>query len=253
MRAERLTRRTVVVAVISTRGETREKQRFKRERWTATLGTWPRQGRRHFGWKYEAGSFDRARIHFRTARHWQSINGHLGFHAKYSLRSTLAATDRYRRVTIARKHRLEVDKLGAFVEHSDILHWEDSHRSCRTTRYVRGWQCHSRNILGEEKPMRSFLGNAKCTRVSAPRVKERSQNVRAEWNFWWKKDGNARVRRNADCLHSPTLHDPLVRARLSRVVPGNLWWNRLTTVRPIFSENFKKIDIFSRRKIIPAL
>lgn len=35
-----------------------------------------------------------------------------------------------------------------------LAHWEDSHRfwlcAC-TTRYVRDWQCHSRNIL-EEKP-----------------------------------------------------------------------------------------------------
>lgn len=137
------------------RGEKYREQMDQQFSMQRGCNTWPRQGRRHFGWKCEAGSFDRTRIHFRTRDiEDQSYLGTLGFHAKYSLRST---RQRHRSLStiiiimiVANRNRTNLlDENTSFLTHSrtgKIL----IASSC-TARYVRVWQCHSRNIL-EEKP-----------------------------------------------------------------------------------------------------
>jgi len=76
-------------------------------------------------------------------------------------------------------YRMEM--CGFYVR---AVHWEDSHRSRPARRTLCKRQCHSRNILVEkpfaDAPGRSFLGNARCMRLSAARAKVRSGRERAK-------------------------------------------------------------------------
>lgn len=77
-------------------------------------------------------------------------------------------------------------------------------------------------------------------------MKERSERrtlERSEIFSRWK-DGNARVRRTVDCLHSPALRDPHVRA-CSRELRPEILAEIGTTSRSVFGE-FEEI-VFPRR------
>lgn len=160
-------------AVISMRGEKHREQMDQQFSMQRGCNTWPRQRRRHFGWKCEAGSFDRTRIHFRTVRHWRSIiygNDILAFtpNIVWGLRDNDFADPSI----FINDHHYHYDRNWTDLsnENTPLLTHSRTGKiliaSGCIARYVRVWQYHSRNILGKAV-RRSFLGNAKCMHVSA--------------------------------------------------------------------------------------
>lgn len=151
------------------------------------LDTWPHQGRRHFDWKLKrARSMALESILGPRDIEDQSYTGTIPWLSRQIQFEVYVTTISPIVVNELCPSRIEIKRMYRIKKHiisNTLAHWKDSHRfwlcAC-TTRYVRGWQCHSRNILEEKLFVDPFLETQK---VCTYRLKERSEqreNSRSE-------------------------------------------------------------------------